>query len=270
MENVEEYTTIQSIFIRERNCLMLRGKFAPIFTDYYLNLMESHVREEPELDAIFKPFLAYFTLHLVARPWAERHAWTATLRSPLSNFFATGAPYDASVVGRIFSENVREPKQNTLYAQLYREGAEPRTSTVPLNSNSPVEWIETFYDHSEQRPCRAFELPDEEFVLITAQPDADLDWLSSLTAERVATIDADEQTKLLESRKFRFHCGCSIEKILPILNPWKDNLDELFGDDIKVEINCPRCAARYKVTREMLTAPEPGDTLPSPEPEEDK
>ena len=37
-EMVEEFVTVESIFVRGRNCLALRAKFSPLFTDYYLHL----------------------------------------------------------------------------------------------------------------------------------------------------------------------------------------------------------------------------------------
>jgi len=57
---------------------------------------------------------------------------------------------------------------------------------------------------------------------------------------------------LLETRRFRFHCGCSLERIIPILGGWKNRLDELFHDDDSITLQCPRCAAKYSVTRAML------------------
>ena len=41
METPEEYTKIESIFVRHRNALVLRGQFTPIYTDYYLHLMQT-------------------------------------------------------------------------------------------------------------------------------------------------------------------------------------------------------------------------------------
>jgi redox-regulated HSP33 family molecular chaperone len=39
---------------------------------------------------------------------------------------------------------------------------------------------------------------------------------------------------------------------LPILGGWKDRLDDLFGEDEFINIQCPRCAAKYRVTRDMI------------------
>ena len=39
-EAVAEFTKVESIFIRHRNVLAVRANFTPIFTDYYLHLMD--------------------------------------------------------------------------------------------------------------------------------------------------------------------------------------------------------------------------------------
>jgi molecular chaperone Hsp33 len=68
----------------------------------------------------------------------------------------------------------------------------------------------------------------------------------------VATLDASQETKLLETRSFRYDCGCTLEQILPILGGWKTRLDELFEGADVIHIQCPRCAANYRVTRDMI------------------
>ena len=252
MEPVEEFIKIESIFVRHRNCLMLKGKFAPIFTDYYLNLMQHGIKSVAEVDVLLKELLAFFTLHLVARPWAERHAWTVALRKPHCNLFVTGYSVEEQVVGRFFINNVKESDKDILFAQFYPDQGDSRTSAIPLHSERPADWVEQYYKQSEQRSARCFELADEEFVLLVAQPDADEEWLASLSSAQVALMEEQEQTKLLETRKFRFYCGCTLEKVLPVLASWKNKPQELFGDDSEIEITCPRCAARYTVTPDMI------------------
>lgn len=253
MDPAEEFTTIESIFIRHRNALMVRGQFTSIYTDHYLHLMEHGIRYPAELDQMLKDALAMLTLHLVARPWAETIAWTANLRAPRINLFVTGGSYDASITGRIFTEDVREPDRNYFYSQSTTvDNATPQTSTLEIEGKDPVAWISQYYAQSEQRPARAFRLDDENFVLIAAQPDCDLAWLESLDEEAVAKIPLTEETSPLETRPFRFHCGCSVEKILPILGGWKDRPEALFEGADSITIQCPRCAAKYQVTRDMI------------------
>ncbi len=252
MEISEEFTKIESIFVRHRNALLVRGQFTPIYTDYYLHLMQHSIRPPAELDQMLKDALAMMVLHSTARPWAETIAWTANLRAPRVNLFVTGSSVEESITGRVFTEDVREPDRNFFYSQTIIEGQEPRTSTMEVEGKDPVDWVAQYYCQSEQRPARAFRLEDENFALIAAQPDCDLEWLESLDAEKVAAILETEETNVLETRRFRFFCGCTIDRILPVLGGWRDRLDELFEDADHINIQCPRCAGRYQVTRDMI------------------
>ncbi len=253
MEEPEEFTKIESIFVRHRNALLLRGQFTSIYTDYYLHLMQHSIRPPAELDQMLKDTLAMLTLHLVARPWAETIAWTANLRAPRINLFVTGSSFEQAITGRVFTEDVREPDRNFFYAQTTTaESKQPRLSTLEVEGKDPIEWISQYYKQSEQRPARAFRLEDENFVLVAAQPDCDLEWLEALDEESVAAIVETEETTLLETRRFRFHCGCTIDKILPILGGWRERLDDLFEAADFINLQCPRCAAKYRVTRDMI------------------
>ena len=201
-EPVAQFTKVESIFVRHRNCLMVRADFTPIYTDYYLHLMDVGERHPENTDTILKDLLAVLTLHLTARPWAETIAWTANLRAPRVNFFATGSSVHENIVGRLFTEDVREPDRNFLYSQTTIPNKEARTSTIEVKTADPIKWIQHFYEQSEQRPGRAFRLPDDNYVLISAQPDFDKDWFDSLTPELVGEIVDTEELKTLETRKF--------------------------------------------------------------------
>ena len=157
-----------------------------------------------------------------------------------------------SITGHLFTEGVKEGDRNLLYSQTVVEGKEARRSTIELEDNDPLTWIESYYQQSEQRPARAFRLPDENFVLIAAQPDCDLEWLEALSTEDVEKVMETEQTKVLETRKFRFHCGCSPEKFLPSLSQFKGRAEELFQDDDALEITCPRCGGKHVITPDMF------------------
>lgn len=251
-----EFTTVYSYYVRERNCLMVRGKFAPIYADYFLHLGKYGLRYAPQVDVLLRDMLAYFTLYLCTRPITEEHAWTLNLCDPVgANFFLTGATLEQRVVARAFTEEIKIPEKNMLHATLlhtHQRQAEPRSSVVPLGQNTPVVWMEDYFTHSEQRVAACFELADEEFVLITAQPTADTEWLRALSTEQVQTIMEQEVTTLLEQRDYKFQCGCTLERILPTLQAMCENVLEMFDGDESLEIACPRCGAVYEVTRELL------------------
>lgn len=253
VEIPEEFIKVESIFVRHRNALLLRAQFAPIYTDYYLHLMQHGIRHPVELDQMLKDTLACITLHAVARPWAETIAWTANLRAPRVNVFVTAGSLHESVTGRLFTEDVREPDRNFFYSQVTaNHQAEPRLSTLEVDDRDPLHWVEQYYTQSEQRPARVFRHDDECFTLLAAQPDCDEEWLAGLDADAVLRIGETEGTNLLETRRFRFHCGCDLAKILPVLGSWRDRPDELFEGADLITVQCPRCAARYEVTRDMI------------------
>ena len=149
METAEDFTTIESIFVRHRNALLLRGQFTPIYTDYYLHLMQHSVRPPGELDQMLKDTLAMLALHLVARPWAETIAWTVNLRAPRMNLFVTGSSFEQAVTGRIFTEDVREPDRNFFYAQTTTtENSKPRTSTLEIEGKDPIVSLTSYHAHT--------------------------------------------------------------------------------------------------------------------------
>ena len=53
-------------------------------------------------------------------------------------------------------------------------------------------------------------------------------------------LDSDEELSLLEKRFYRYHCGCSKERILRALR--SASREEVFGDKEFISIECPRCA----------------------------
>lgn len=257
---VPEYTTVRSIFVRQRNCLLLQADFSPVFVDFYLHLMQHGLHPREKEAGIFKQLLALFTLHLVARPWQEHHAWTLNVRTPsLANYFVAGSSLTEDVVGRIYTEDVREPESNILYAQNISRNKEMQTSVVTPGEGSPMDWVENYYRQSEQRAARAFELQGDTFALITAEPDADFDWLAELTAEDVAELANKEELHQLETRRFTFRCGCSVERILPTVRAMHKDFADLLTEQGYIEVSCPRCGVNYHITPDMLVG---SDTAP--------
>ncbi len=250
---VTEYTTVQSVFVRRRNCLLLRADFSPLFVGCYLHLMQHALSPPPKKIEVFKQLLAFFTLYVVSRPWNEHHAWTLNVKGPeITNYFVVGSSLMQNVVGRIFTENVRNTNVTLLYAQNICRERETHTSVIPLETDTPAAWMEEFFRNSEQRQARAFVGEGDLFYLISAEPDADYDWLNELTAEQVAHIDETEETRQLETRDFSYHCGCSAERIIPVVSAMMKDFADVLSEQGKLEVSCPRCGASYTITREMV------------------
>ena len=253
---VTEYATVQSIFIRRRNCLLLRGDVTPLFVGYYLHLMQHGLHNAAEEDTLLKQLLAYFTLYIVSRPWKEHHAWTFNVPGAHpANYFVAGSSLTEDVVGRVFTENVREGETSMLYAQNISADRDTQTSVIPLSGTDVARWVEEFFQRSEQRQARAFWCRGDEYALVTAEPGADFDWLTELTTEQVAGIDGTEETRQLETRRFTFRCGCSVERILPTIRAMQKDFADLLSEQGSVRVSCPRCGAQYDITTEMLAGP---------------
>lgn len=246
---------VRTLFVRSRNALFARVDMSELYVDYYLHLAESGLKPAPEHDALFKRALAGFVLHTVSRPWNEMTAWTMNFQKPLVNLFITGDNETGGVAGRVFAENVRELPENLFYADVVR-GKEPkRRSTVNFTGADPLVAVEKFYAQSEQRLGRFFQLGEEEFAFVIEHPDCDLAWLRALTVDEVRTFETKETLSLLESRVVKWSCGCNQRRMLEVLAPaMRSDPAELFGGEEKIEIRCPRCAARYSITREAMEA----------------
>jgi len=246
---------VRTYFVRNRNALVARASFSELFVDYYLHLSDQKIRLGPELDTMFRRALVGLTLHLASRPWNEMVAWTMHFQQPLVNLFLTGDNADGALTGRVFEENVREMETNVFYADVVR-GKEPkRRSAVNFTGDDPLRTVESFYAQSEQRAAKFFQIGEEEFVLVAEHPDCDHAWFEALTTESVKALDTAETLALMERRIYRWHCGCNQHRMLEVLAPTaKQDIGALFEADEKIEIRCPRCGARYTITREAVEA----------------
>ncbi|MEM0896570.1 MAG: Hsp33 family molecular chaperone HslO [Verrucomicrobiota bacterium] len=242
----------RSYFVRERNALVVRADFAPLYIDYYLHLMQHGLKLRVDHDTYLKDALAAFALHMVSRPWKEKTAWTVHFQEPFLNVFVTGSSVGESVVGRVFTRDIKDMATNLFFAQSQEEPKPSRQSVVGFEQGTFFEIVEHYYRESEQLPARYFRHMDEDFVLVSAQPDCDLDWFHALDDDAIRQLDQDESLSLLEQRKFSFHCGCDSDRIIRILAAMGD--EDLFENEDSIQADCPRCAARFTINRESIEA----------------
>lgn len=246
---------VRALFVRGRNALVTRADFGELFVDYYLHLARCGLRHEPPHDTLLRDALAALVLHCAARPHAETVAWTFHFHDPLVNLFVTGTNPTGSIVGHLFTEDVKPTAENLLYADVVRGAEPPRRSVVAFEGADVFRAVEQFYAQSEQRPARFFQVGPEEAVLVTAQPDCDLDWLTALEAEAVAVLEEKETLSLLETRRFQWACGCSQARLLEMLAPMhRRDPEALLAGEEALHITCPRCGERHLITREALEA----------------
>lgn len=251
----EDGIVVHAGFVRGRNALLTRASFAPLFRDYYLHLAACQRRLDARHDGLFRDALVAFVLHAAGRPRTEMLAWTLGLQDPRLNLFVTGDNETGDTVGRVFTENVREAPRNLLFVETVRARTPRRRSVVDFTGTDLFRASETFYQQSEQRPARLFDLGDETFALLAAHPDCDLEWLESRQRDDIARLSEVETLATIETRRCRWRCGCTQRRMLEVLAPsMRQDPQELFQGDEVLRIDCPRCALPYHVTREALEA----------------
>lgn len=246
---------MRTYFVRGRNALVARADFGELYVDYYLHQGQYGYHHAPAHDGMLKEALAALTLHCASRPRNETSAWTIHFEDPLLNLFVTGDNLFSRVVGQIFTENVKETGQNLFLADVVRVGEQARRSAVEFEGADSLLAVERYYVQSEQRPARYFRFGPEELVMISAQPGCDLAWFEALDLAAVQTLDERETLSLLEQRYYHWECGCSQGRMFEVLAPVMISDPEgLFGEESRIRMSCPRCGARYVVTREGLEA----------------
>lgn len=252
-----ETTIVLCRFVRERNALLCGADFGPMFMDCYLHLGQTGVVLADGADEKLKLLLAALTLHASARPHAETCAWTLHLDSQETNLFAVVENPTGHVTGQVFSENVRSTGCNVLHAETAAAGLERRRSSVEFAGSEVLRAAETYYVQSEQRSARYFDMGGDTFCLLVAQPDCDFPWLESVGVEEVRGMLADDSRPPLETRRYRFACGCTPERIAGAIWPaLQGELDDVFGSESHICVTCPRCGARHEIPRELFDAGE--------------
>lgn len=246
---------ITTQFVRHRNVLFAVADFGQLYIDYYLHLKDHAIEMTPENDGLLKEALAAFALHCVSRPHNEIVAWTVNFQEPLLNLFLGGDNQNGSIVGRVFTDNIKKADENVFYQDLVRGNKPVHRSIVPFKGADIFHAVEEYYRNSEQRPARLFKLGGEKYAILAAHPDYDEDWFDTVTAEDIEKIQETEELNDLETRPVRWNCGCNQLRILRTLLPiWNNDKEELFLGEELIEINCPRCSGKYRISRELMEA----------------
>lgn len=253
--SVDPGIEVRTYFARGRNALVARAEFSELYAALYLHRLDSGSCLDEATGKLLRDAVAAVTLHSASRPWKEMVAWTVNFQNPLANVFVSGNNTLGTVVGNLFTENVKTAPSCLFYADVVAESVPARRSVVEFSGREFFGAVETFYLQSEQRLARFFRYDEEDMVMVTAQPDADLEWIKSLDEDAIRRLDKDVELGLLEKRRYRFECGCNQDQMLTMLAPvMRNQPDDLFQGEEVIRIHCPRCGARHTITRESLEA----------------
>lgn len=250
-----QYSVAESYFIREKNILMVEADLSKLRQSFLDHARQNEVQPTEQIENIFWQGLAAFTLHCASKPKHNVFAWTINLADPCLNLFYGGDTDWDAVTGRWFTENVDVTSENRFFQEVAGRNGQINRSFVPFQGHDLFMAVEAFYRQSEQRPARFFQLSCERFVMLAAHPDYDKEWFNQCTQEDLHSLREKETLAFMERRPVLWKCGCSQSKILHLLLPmYRDNREELMGEEEAITIQCPRCAGRYRISREMLEA----------------
>jgi len=249
----EDVVPVACRFVRGRNALLCAADFGPLFMEMYLHLGQNGVVLGGGADQNLKLLLTSLVLHAASRPLADTCAWTLHLESAKMNLFGVVENPTGHVTGQVFTENIRPVGGNVLHAELAGPGGARRRSSIDFKGDDMLVAAADYYVRSEQRLARYFELGGDRFALLTAQPDCDTGWLESADAREVAALAADSSRPALETRHYRFCCGCSPARVARVLAPTlRPDLDGVFGGEAHITVTCPRCGTRHELARELF------------------
>jgi molecular chaperone Hsp33 len=257
MELSDESSSVEvrSYFVRGRNALLTRARLSDLYLDYYLHQGQHGYAHRMEHDTMLKEALAALLLYTASRPWNEVAAWTLHFEAQAVNLFVAADNPRGQIVGQIFTEQVKQTGRNLFCADVVRGNQPPGRSFVEFEGEAVKSAVEWFYSQSEQRQARFFEIEPEDYVMISAQPDCEEGWIEALTFEDVRTLDMREQLGFLEKRVYRWQCSCNETKMMDVLTPvLRMDAEGLFGDEPAIRMACPRCGARYVISRAALEA----------------
>lgn len=238
-------------FVGGRNALLCEGDFGPVFVDLYLQLGQNGVVLEGGLDEQLKHLAAALVLHAASRPRDETCAWTVHFDEPPGlNLFAVAENPTGRVTGRILTGDVRQTGADVLHAETAATGRARRRSSVEFAGRDVLKAIDAFYARSEQRMARFFALGGDRFALLAAQPDCCEEWLACTDADEVRRLADDRSRPPMETRHYRWECGCSPEKIASAIGPaLRGDLDGVFAGEDSIRVDCPRCGSRHEIGR---------------------
>jgi molecular chaperone Hsp33 len=246
---------LRTEFVRTRNVLLIDGDLGPLLTEYRRHAEMNGIELEGQVAEMFLDGLAIFALHCASKPRRQHFAWTLSFQDPRANFFYAADTSDGTVTGRFFTENVAEQEENSFWQEFADGKGNNFRSYVTFPGNTIFSAVEHYYLQSEQRPARFFKLSPSRYVILAAHPDWDENWFYGVRDEELFTLSDKETIAGIETRPIFFYCGCSEQKLMSLLaGVFLEKPEDLFeGTDI-LTANCPRCGARYRITREALEA----------------
>ncbi len=241
---------VERFMLRSRELLIARASFTPLFEDY-LEHSRRWVGEPTGLVLrLMLQGLAAAGLYITFRALDENTAWTINFAEPPLNAFITADARTGRVVGRYFLENVATVDHNRIFVQSVRNMGKPQLSSIVVKGFDMLAIFEQYFDQSEQWPARFFSFDNDTFVMLSALPDIDVEWIKGVTPSEAVVLCTDPELLALDERVVAFGCQCDAQRVHRIVRGlFAGREEELFKGEPRVEVRCPRCGRAYGMTR---------------------
>ncbi len=189
---------------------------------------------------------------LAAVSLAQRESWGWTLTLPDSpHGFFCGVEPEGMICG-----TVKEAPRERGSVHLHRQKADGpfMESHYAPESEDPVAAVLRYFEQVEQIRTRMALDPDGSGVLVQALPEGDFGRVADLADREMISLcrqkAQDGEFKPLQEVLMFYECRCDDKMILDMITTLPDAArEELWGDEKELNIECPRCARKYVLTR---------------------
>lgn len=234
--------------------MFARGQFEGIYDGYLDHARDLGRLPEDAALQLMRKTLAAATLQLSLLPPDQFCSWTFNFDELRLNLFVAGDNNEFQITGRVHQENVKTVGVSRFFYESQRPNHQPARSVVDFKGVDVIEAFREYYRRSLQTRATIFELADDDFLLIQGLPNVDVDWFEGLDADSARAM-VESGLEPIERRCYRFACGCDIKRIIDaVRGMYSGRIEELFGDQDLVDIQCPRCGRAWSLRRNDIEA----------------
>lgn len=252
MTGSKTHVQVRRHILREDNAVLAVGDFRELFEAYAAHVRRWELPLDPLGEVIMRQMLAGAALQMSFRVPGERSAWTLNLKKPPLNAFVAGGGDTSTLTGRYFMEGVETAAESRLFVERSHPKHRPSRSMLTVEGLDALVVYEQLYERSEQIPARFLELDETEMAMVQGLPRAERAWVQSLDQSDVGGF-LDEDLETIETRDFRFHCGCDGDRIArALVRFFRREPEKLFQGEDGAETSCPRCGARWYIDRPLF------------------
>jgi len=234
----------------ESELILVVGRVAPLLESRRIYESRHHIAE-PEQDLSEARDRMLAACGLAAVSLADRESWGWSLSFPGSahGFFCGVEPEG------MLCSLVKPSSKDMASAVVQRQKPDsPLTqSHFTPQTDDPVRAVERYFHECEQAPVR-IELHDDFAVFARPLPGGSLNALAAFSpqefVERCRTLVESGAARKLQDVVLFYECRCNDEMILDMITRLPASQQrELWGDQLSLHIQCPRCGRTYMLHR---------------------